>query len=472
MKRSLKEYLPKTAHGLFLLIAIPVLLFIIIANPPMHGLDENSHLIRAYQLSRGKLYPEPNNRDTLPYEFEHFIEKNFPGHAHRYPFGIGGMAVVTKDSKEVPKAWTDVNTMSYPPVVYIPAAVGFRITYLLHVPIGFSVWIAKIFQATMYVGLVYLALRFAKDKKFRWIVFVVALLPMSLYSAATINGDAYTDSVTLLFLSIIFLFIFDKNKLRIDRRTLILFVVTTMLLSFAKTPYLLFLPLIFFVPNTLFLSQSKRALPLKILLVVVCLLIGGAVYKIGLTGRYNPFAVMPAYANASPSKQVHYMETKPLYTVTTFTEDSINNFGNRASSMIGGFGELHRLKDHIDTSFFVTFLGILAIIIASTNSEKLTTKNRKIVVGVITGLLYVGIVLAMWLGNTVGATSIQGIQGRYFIPLILPVAISLPKIKYFRGNLEKPIILLVLLTLSLYMLEYVDKIITVCIYAVQQYHLL
>lgn len=472
MMSSIKGRLPKTTHGLFLLIAIPVLLTVIIANPPMHGLDENSHLIRAYQLSRGKLYPEPNNRDTLPYEFEHFIEKNFPGHSHRYPFGIGGMAVVTKNSKEVPKVWTDVNTMGYPPVVYLPAAIGFRISYILHIPIGFSVWIAKIFQATMYVGLVYLALRFAKDKKFKWIVFVVALLPMSLYSAATINGDAYTDSVVLLFLSIIFSLVLDKNRVRPDRWTLVFFILSTILLSFTKTPYLLFLLLIFLIPGSVFLSQQKRALLFKMILLIACLLIGGKVYKIGLTAKYNPFATIPAYANASSSRQVHYMESEPIYTIATFAEDSVNNTGSRVSGMIGGFGELRSLKSHINTSSYVTFLGVLAIVFASTNSEKLKYRNRKVIIGVIAGLLYAGIVLATWLGNNVGATSIQGVQGRYFIPLIVPVAILLPKIKYLKGNLERPIVALVLLTILLYMLEYLDKIITVCIYAIQQYHLL
>jgi uncharacterized membrane protein len=468
---SYKAYLPKTAHGLFLLIAIPVLVTIIIANPPMHGSDENSHLIRAYQLSRGIYYPEPHNRDTLPLEFEQFIEKNFPGSEHRYPFGKGGMAIVTEKSKEVPKAWTDVNTMGYPPVVYLPAAIGFRLASMLYVPIGFSVWIAKIFQASMYVGFIYIALRFAKDASFRWVIFVVALLPMSLYSASTINGDAYTNSVTLLFLSIVFTFMLDKNRSKIDQRHLILFVSSAILLSFTKTVYLIFLPLIFFVPGTIFLSQQKKALSLKILLLVVCLLIGGAIYRVGLTAKYNPFLLMPAYANASAVKQVQYMEKRPAYAITTFTEDTINNFGNRLSSMINGFGEMFRLKNHIDTSFFATFFGISAIIAASTNSEKLKTRSKIIAVGLIVCLLYSGIVLAMWLGNNIGTTSIQGVQGRYFIPLILPLAVLLPKIKYLKGNLEKLIILLILLTISLYMFEYLDKIITTCVYA-YQHHLL
>jgi uncharacterized membrane protein len=468
---SYKAYLPKTAHGLFLLIAIPVLVTIIIANPPMHGLDENSHLIRAYQLSRGKYYPEPHNRDTLPLEFEQFIEQNFPGSEHRYPFGRGGMAIVTSESKEVPKVWTDVNTMGYPPLVYLPAAIGFRLASVFYVPIGFSVWIAKLFQVSMYVGLIYIALRFAKKASFKWVIFVVSLLPMSLYSAATINGDAYTNSVTLLFLSVVFSFMLVKNETKIDKRHLALFVASAILLSFTKTVYLIFLPLIFFVPGTIFLSQQKKAPLLKILLLVVCLLIGGTIYRVGLTAKYNPFSLMPAYANASAGKQVQYMEKKPLYTITTFTEDSINNFGNRVSSMTGGFGEMFRLKNHIDTSFFVTFFGISAIITASTNSEKLKTRSKIISVGVIVCLLYGGIVLAMWLGNTVGTTSIQGVQGRYFIPLIFPVAVLLPKIKYFKDNLEKLIILLILLTISLYMVEYLDKIITTCVYAVQHHPL-
>jgi|GEM_PF-1770219 len=468
---SFRAHLPKTTHGLFLLIAIPVLITIIIANPPMHGSDENSHLIRAYQLSRGIFYPEPHNRDTLPLEFEQFIEKNFPGSEHRYPFGIGGMAIITGGSKEVPKAWTDVNTMGYPPVVYLPAAIGFKLASVFYFPIGFSVWIAKLFQASMYVGLIYIALRFAKEASFRWIIFVVGLLPMSLYSAATINGDAYTNSVTLLFLSVVFWFMLVKNETKIDKRHLALFVASTILLSFTKTVYLIFLPLIFFVPGTIFLSQQKKAPLLKILLLVVCLLMGGAIYRIGLTAKYNPFSLMPAYSNASPAKQVQYMEKRPLYTITTFTEDSINNFENRVSSMTNGFGEMISLKSHIDTTFFATFFGISAIIVASTNSEKLKTRSKIIAVGAIVSLLYSGIVLAMWLGNTVGATSIQGVQGRYFIPLIFPLAILLPKIKYIRDNLEKLIIILLLLTISLFMVEYFDKIITTCIYAIQHHPL-
>jgi hypothetical protein len=381
------------------------------------------------------------------------------------------MAIVTKESKEVPKIWTDVNTMGYPPTVYLPSAIGFKLASLFYVPIGFSVWIAKLFQASMYVGFIYISLRFARAASFKWIIFVVALLPTSLYTAATINGDAYTNSVTLLFLSIVFTFMLNKKGIKIDRRHLILFLISTILISFTKTVYLIFLPLIFFVPGTIFLSQQKKALFFKILLLFVCLLIGLCIYKIGLTASYNPFSTIPAYSNASPSKQVQYMKKRPIYTIATFAEDSINNFGNRVSSMTNGFGELIALKSQIDTSFFATFFAVLAIIAASSSSEKMKIKSKILVVGAILSLLYCGIILAMWLGNTVGTTSIQGVQGRYFIPIIFPLAVLLPKIKYFKPNLEKLIVVLILLTISFYMIEYLDKIITTCVYVAQHHPL-
>ena len=78
----------------------------------------------------------------------------------------------------------------------VAAGVGWRLLDLPIIPVAI---LLRIVTLLTYILVTWFAIRIIPKGK--WALLAVALLPTSLYQAATVNGDSYTNAVSFLFMT-------------------------------------------------------------------------------------------------------------------------------------------------------------------------------------------------------------------------------------------------------------------------------
>ena len=132
-----------------------------------------------------------------------------------------------------------------------------------------------------------------------------------------------------------------------------------------------------------------------------------------------------------PSEQVKYVLTHPFSYIgiafQTIYESANRWLYEMVGSTLGWF--------QIAISLSVIFIFIIMIIFdfcISTNGEKalkINTIERIIIFGVVLIIIALTFTSLYVQWTPLRKASIDGIQGRYFIPLLFPIALILPKIK-------------------------------------------
>jgi len=233
--------------GLVFGIAISVL------APFGTGFDEEAHMARVYDLSGLNLLPNRSIYDKTIY-FAEFHSLTYRRFYYRdqavemfQPEYFGVRA--NYDSMAIEP------TMSiYPPLMFFPqavvAGVGWRVLDLPIIPVAL---IMRVVTLSLYLFGSWLAIKIIPIGK--WALLAVALLPTSLYQAATINGDGYTNAVSFLFISVVLAYAL-RDETRMTRREFIGLGAVIFLLGMAKPGAILLLPLLLLVPRKFFTSRG------------------------------------------------------------------------------------------------------------------------------------------------------------------------------------------------------------------------
>lgn len=431
----------------FCALIFGILLITII--PPFQSPDEDSHFKRAYVISEGKLFPTSRN-GIVGYDFPTDMI-NYISEKLTY---IGNRDRKYTYSEEIlddklPKDYSDTtfhnfSTAEVTPIVYIAPATGILFSRIATKIIGINnislvtmLHFARFFSLIMYVFLVYLAIKMTPILKKTFCA--IGLLPMSLALAVAISYDSIIIAISLLSTALILKLIFDDNVKKVSNKYLIAFGVIAFILLTIKTVYITVLFPLIFIPKEKF--DNKIAKVIKsfgiILLIAVCLYI------------INKIPLMQLERNITADnsgEQIKFVISNPLKYSKIWIKTVISNRNYYFTGMIGTFG---LIDTYIPTIYIVLYsLGLLAIVLSdfSLCQKKFNWKYKCIAI-----LGSIATVFAAFLGLYVlwtsmelgvGAETITGIQGRYFIPIIPLVMVILSnsilqKNKYLENIMKK-----------------------------------
>ena len=221
--------------------------------PSLGGWDESVHFLRAWHVSEGHVFARKGLRagDAAP-----TLGANVPQGLQQQLAGIVYDGILRPDNAR--RAWSHVNDPAprgvptflgfsaaavYPPLPYIPSAIGIRIGRLFGASAFVLVLLARLAQLGAFIGLVALALRRLPSRA--WVLAVVALMPVALFQAATVSADAITNALALLVIA-------DALALTVQpvdevpRGLVVETVVATLALALCKQPYLVVAVLLLF----------------------------------------------------------------------------------------------------------------------------------------------------------------------------------------------------------------------------------
>lgn len=412
----------------FCLFAAIFGLLICFRMPPLTGTDEFTHFPRAYQIQSGKLWSDQlssnsyggalpdhiasmvNDYRDLSRQSPQDLSSTLPNLNQRY----GNLEDVGSSTISVAFSTSAV----YSPWSFFPPMIGLTLGKLLDVPLLWYIYFARISTLLIYILLGYLAIKIIPFGK--WFMFTVALLPPSVVQAVTISPDSFVNGVSWVIIALTLALLVKKIKL--TPKVLGSVILLALLLATIKQGYWLvsLFPLV--IPAAYFVSKS-RAILWKFVLVA------GVMAATFLYVSYSSPIVkhIPARQDKATNytAQVAYTVSHPVeVTWQILTEPLRRNNDIVLYETVGVF---------TNRTIYLPLLTMLLLYLALTLSlfqipfqkSLLKFKSRlNISVSTIFLAFFVFISLVMYFTfSTVGSNVIDGLHGRYFIPL-LPLLVA------------------------------------------------
>ncbi|MBI5187418.1 MAG: DUF2142 domain-containing protein [Nitrospinae bacterium] len=398
-------------------------------TPPFQAVDEEFHFFRAYQLSEGAVLSEVVEGKAghrLPKSIEDSISltKNLQRHPDK-KYGIDTalaefhIPLNEKDKNFVPFP----NSAVYSPVPYLPQAIGIFIGRFFQLPPVFLVFPGRFLNLLAWTLLVYNAIKAAPVLK--WFFFALSLMPMTIFTAASLSADAATIGLAFLLTATVLNLVFVKKTISAPEMARLL--ILTALLSLSKQIYVTLALMVFIVPSEKFKSKKTYFLFMAGLLILN--LAVNIAWTFQVKGYLN-------YENgAAGGEQIRFILQNIFSYLWIVSCTFLNELRFYLVSLVGILGWY---DTHFPSWFYFSFLLILLLSLLFENSGDIYFNARQKIILILVPcscllLNYTAIYVTF---NPVGSQGITGMQGRYFIPLVPMLSLAaVSKRPLFSGKL-------------------------------------
>jgi Predicted membrane protein (DUF2142) len=435
----------------FVLLAAPVLLFLVIMMPTGEPPDEPMHLVRAESLLHGELIGHRVATLNPGTGAPDAGVMSDPGLALAAQ-GFGLLTPLAQKKVTPPRLamlralpwWpkpvflSAPNTGAYGPLTYVPAAAGLEAARLLGLGPYAAIHWARFANTIVFVAIGGLALALAR--RGRLMLLVVLGLPMTLALASAAGQDGLLIALACLGVAL-----FTRGDRRGDWWGAALFALVIM----QRPPYLplVLLPLVagsvgwpirervsasalMAAPALLWSAAVARwvAVPLR----------AGAPYPPGPLWPGDPHRV---FRSSNAGAQLSVLLHHPRQAVLLPLHSLAAHWKTLSEECVGLFGFLDiPLPLPVYALWFAAIVaGLIATTIppasASTTPALQPLRARLAVLGLILGSVLL-IYLTLYMTWTpVGAVLVEGVQGRYFLPLLPILILAMPR---FHSLLRMP----------------------------------
>lgn len=402
-------------------------LFIFI-TPPLQSPDEGAHLSKALHASNGQFYSnvsDGKNIDTSPVSFENFLNEEYVVAGDFSKDWAPNKIIDWQYTPSPSEGYTEKNYATadaFSPAYIIPAlgiVFARMVSHIVGVgstPIGLMFYFARFFTLLFSVFIIRYAIK--RTPIFKKTMTLVALIPMSLFLCSMVTYDNVILAFSLLFFAIFFDLLFKKHTIRpLD---IILLILAGIFLVNVKLMYAAFLILLPFIPKSSFNNKKIRHL----LLIFGGIILATILYNIPLALNGSTVAGMTSTPEAQ--QQLSWMVSQPFDYLKVFFYNLFAQRNYYLNSTVGLLGNADSFNPLI-----INLLIYVAIIIMAISEGKTDLNHLKIslkITNILCSIFCVTTIFAaLYIGFTapqlkeIGGDTIIGVQGRYFIPLLLPL---------------------------------------------------
>lgn len=398
-----------------------VVLLLVFVVPPFQAPDEHRHFFRAYQLSRGELLPyapAPGAEEArtvqslhtqlggmLPRAIDDLLvateadRLRFHTSERIEPGRIAGAISVRANENDL-VYFRFAHTIAYPPYIYSPQVVGIGIARSITDRVLVHFYAARLANAAIAIALLWVALWAAPCLS--PLTFAFWTIPVVQFQAGSLSLDAMVNASAMAFAVICF----TKPALRPSRSWVLKILLLTVVCS--KLAY---------APLCLLLAAERGSKPMKR---VLGLLIPVLPLMLWMVLARNVLKPPRTDLDIDPARQFMTILQDPAHTIRILIEDWAQHGGFYLQSAVGILGWLDR---PLPTWYAALVYGLVGG--GAWMARRPLARSPPLVL--LTGVAVAGslllIQIALFLTFTpVGLSEIQGVQGRYFLPL-LPVAL-------------------------------------------------
>lgn len=407
-------------QNFFLILALFFGLLIVFVSPPFQSPDEPCHLYRMYELSQGRLLPCKQDKELggkLPVGLYDYIssyaymQENYTKVYKRTSFSEIKTSMKHKINKDKTFFAQYPNTARYSPIAYLPQSLGCAISSMFTDCVYWILIWSKIFLLLFYVVAGYYSIKSIPFLK--WASVLILLSPMSLTLGASISADGVLIPLCILYFSKILQYSFGPNKI-IDKKQLALLTILALMISLTKQSFLLTL-FVLFIPKEKFNGSYLKSITIVLLpSFIASILWSKAIYSffIPLNG-----SDIKSHADFILNNPVKFWLLSSKYIPTADT--------GYLFQVIGVLGWLIIYLDLYYYRIFTAFIALNTFFSGENDSVLNKYKiapQKKLILCLLILINFLLICAMMFLTWTPADkfNEIEGIQGRYFLPLILP----------------------------------------------------
>lgn len=310
---------------------------------------------------------------------------------------------------------------------YLPQSIMLALARLLGLPFAWAYMLGKLGNLLFYTLIMAIAIRLSKIGKIY--IAIIGLLPTPLFLATAYAYDAVVTAFVFLGFVIWLNEILEKDK-KMKWYTALAMILCFVIGTWSKVIYIVMMLLLCFLPKEKFDIKWKSGLfRIGVIVIVGMLLV--TIYKspIEATGataelqKNTEFLGDKRASGANFEDQIKYIFSNPI----TYTKVLLRSLKNSAFDYILGTSTW-LLYAYVGR--FPTIFAALTSLLIVGSSLFQTKEDRQIVLGVrwkiLLGIMAFGIASLVWTGlyitfTRVGANYISGVQGRYYIPFLLPL---------------------------------------------------
>lgn len=409
-----KEYARRVEFG-FLTLALGVGMLMIAIQPTQFmGWDEHIHFSSVFDFFE--------KGEVTWSEAEYY--------QYMYPETLNSSPFASKEEKAQQILWLNEmgkkessyqytkSGFSLSQMGYVHMAVVVAVGRALNLPFYYLLLLGKITNLMLYSIVIFFAIRIVPIRK--RLLAAAALMPTPIVLAAAYSYDPVTIAFIFLGTALLVREFCEPQK-KIEYRSFFGIVICFLYGSFSKAVYIPLILSILLLPGEKYKSRKQRCILNGIVLVCCVLLMLS--FMLPASGQAEGDARV---ANTSVSSQLQVILTNPLAYISVLCRsvwDSLDNF------LFGqyNFANMAYAGIHKFDSFITVFLaGILF-----TEPRVLMPREKKCALNrykIGTIPLVLGTTVLIWTAlylsfTTVGGQIIDGVQGRYYLPLILPLAV-------------------------------------------------
>lgn len=401
-------------ENIFLAVAIPTGILYALVIPIGVVPDEGPHFFRAYEISNGHLISDKNEEGIGGRELPIEVNTILSSTTSKYEEIIDKWNI---ENSGIQEFMMFSNTASYSFVCYLPQTIGILAGKALQLPMLGIAYLGRLFNLATWIAIMYVALKIIPC--YKKLFLITALLPITMQEAASMSADALTICMCFLLISFVLYFIKTKKD-KISRKKFILLLIITTVVSLCKIVYIPLCLLLLLIPKERFENKKDR-------IKKIAFIIGFAILINLVWLSIGSQFLVEFNQGVNSGEQVKYILSNPFAYLQVMASTIFAN-GEFLS------GTLSRSLESFNVTMPYVFQ--LLILIMMVISIKKDTENvywnsiiQKLFSIGILGACILLIFTSLYVQWTpVKSNVIDGIQGRYFIPLLLLIPMIATKI--------------------------------------------
>jgi uncharacterized membrane protein len=398
---------------LFLVLALVFGAACMLITPPFQVPDEYGHFYRAYQVSEGGFRPQRQGAAAGGYLPESLmavsmtVSKGITFHAENKQNlnNLVNALGIPLQSRRVFVQFPYI--AQYSPVPYAASAAAMAAGRAAGLGPLYLMYLGRAANLCVWITLMYLSIGITPVLK--WLFTLLALTPMSVFEAASLSADSFTNASAFLFIALVFRYALDEDRF-FGEDDVMLLGASAIALSLSKSIYALILPLFFIIPPGKFQPGGvRRAAALSMFISCAALIF------IWTSNTAGFAALESTKMNVHPALQLKFITTHPLAYAVIFAKTLAICATSLPNQFIGALGWL---DVEIPLTIRMTYLAALfaAALIESNGAMSFKRGQKSIML-----LIILSVTAAIFTSQYVTWSSymndiIEGPQGRHFIP--------------------------------------------------------
>ena len=408
-----------TPERLFL-YTVPIICIIFLVVMPMYrGHDENRHLLRIFEISEGHLLTEVHDNVVGTPMPRAVIE----GIGKYWREAMTYNDLIDIKDKQIDNNDIDTTNMDtvavYSPIQYIPQAIGMIFARLFSDNLLLMLYMARLFNLIVCIILLYFTIKLIPFGKM--LVYLISVLPLSIEAFSTMSPDGITISLSMLLIAYILNIIFSKERM-VEKKDVAIITVISIIVALCKIVYVPLVGVILLIPTNKFKSKKSKVLT-SVLVIGISLIANLIWFKIS-----TDYLVITS--DGTSNEKILNVLTSPIGYLRMLLY-TINYNGSTYLETL--FGSVLAMGEFVKLYFIVPFIYSIFFLCESTTDKELKNKFSKfqniiisLIVIVIIGLVFTSLYVQF---TEIDSMTISGVQGRYFIPILLLIGLLLGNLK-------------------------------------------